>query len=414
MRVNVQMPGEPFRMRGLAHLAVSIVAAVVLSGCVAMIPRDAAPEAAAASVEPEGFHAIRYWGDERGGVLSEANASDPLLDMRLSSKRPLTLLAISGGAEDGAFGAGLLTGWSDARTRPDFDLVTGVSSGALIAPLVFIGRERDGRLREIFTKYGRSDIFSYSAIRPLWEGSALVDASPLARLIEKYIDRDFLREVAQERRKGRVLLIGTTNLDAQRPVLWDMGRIAAADNMQAIELFRKVLLASAAVPGAFAPVHIQVRVGGKDYDEMHVDGGVTRQVFIAASTFQLLSDAHRPVQGARLFVIRNGRLDPQWESVNADVLSITQRSISTLIKNQSIGDLYRIYAIAKQSHVEFSLASIPADFNVKPDGPFDRQYMSALFERGYQMARNGYPWAKSPPGLQAVDTGANKGSTAAQ
>src|SRR5260370_28284635 len=170
-------------------------------------------------------------------------------------------LAISGGAEDGAFGAGLLVGWSDAGTRPAFDLVTGVSSGALIAPFVYLGREHDCQLREIFTKYGRKDIFTYN-VPSLLEGSALVDDAPLARLIEKYVDVAFVQEIARERIKGRILLIVTTNLDTQRPVMWDMGRIAMSNRPDAIVLFRKILLASATLPGGFPPVRIKARVGG--------------------------------------------------------------------------------------------------------------------------------------------------------
>jgi predicted acylesterase/phospholipase RssA len=396
------------RLSGLASPLVLCFSAFLVAGCAAITPRNALPEAAAAHVEPVGFRNIRYWGDE--AVLGAA-VPDPGLQgsaaeswRRSEGRRQLNLVAISGGAENGAFGAGLLAGWGDAGNRPVFDLVTGVSSGALIAPFIFLGRDHDNQLREIFTKYGRKDIFTYN-VPSLLEGSALVDASPLARLIEKYIDREFIREVASERSKGRVLLIGTTNLDAQRPVLWDMGRIAASDSPHAIELFRKVLLASAAVPGAFAPVRIKVRVGGKDYDELHVDGGVTRQVFIAPSTLHLVSGSptRRTVSGARLFVIRNGRIDPQWEPVNADVLSITQRSLSTLIKNQGIGDLYRVYSIAKLNGVDFNLASIPADFDVQTDQPFDQTYMKALFDRGYAMGSRGYPWVKSPPELQAAD-----------
>ena len=168
-----------------------------------------------------------------------------------------------------------------------FDLVTGVSSGALIAPFAFLGREYDGQLREIFTKYGRQDIFTYN-VPGLLEGSALADDAPLARLIERYVDDAFLQDIARERAKGRVLLIGTTNLDTQRPVMWDMGRIAMSRNPDAKSLFRKILLASATLPGIFAPVRIQVPVGGQSYDELHVDGGVTRQVFIAPSIYRLL------------------------------------------------------------------------------------------------------------------------------
>jgi predicted patatin/cPLA2 family phospholipase len=368
--------------------------------------RNALPEAAV-HVEPDGFHNIRYWGDETAvdaaGLASNAAASAEPSETRRELGRDLNLLAISGGAEDGAFGAGLLAGWGDAGNRPAFDMVTGVSSGALIAPFVFLGREHDAQLREIFTKYGRKDIFAYN-VPSLLQGSALVDDSPLFRLISKYIDADFLREVTRERSKGRVLLIGTTNLDAQRPVLWDMGHIAAGDSPEALDLFRKVLLASATLPGVFAPVRIKVRVAGNDYDELHVDGGVTRQVFIAPSILRLVSghSGRKVADRSRLFVIRNGRIDPRWESVSENVLSVTQRSLSTLIKNQSIGDLYRIYSIAKLNGIEFNLASIPADFDLKTDEPFDQKYMTALFDRGYDMGNQGYPWVKSLPDLQTA------------
>jgi predicted acylesterase/phospholipase RssA len=395
------------RLFGLKPQLLALFASLLLAACAAISPRNALPEEAAASTEPEGFHAIRYWGDEGGSdaMLADSDSHGPTaVSWSRAGSRRLNLLAISGGAEDGAFGAGLLAGWGDAGNRPAFDLVTGVSSGALIAPFIFLGRAHDGQLREIFTKYGRKDIFTYN-VPSLLEGSALVDDSPLAHLIEKYIDREFIREVARERSKGRLLLIGTTNLDAQRPVLWDMGRIAASDSLEALGLFRKVLLASATLPGVFAPVRIKVRVGGKDYDELHVDGGVTRQVFIAPSILRLVSGnpARKTFGQARLFVIRNGRIDPQWEPVNENVLSVTQRSLSTLIKNQGIGDLYRIYSISKLDGLDFNLASIPASFDVKSDEPFDQRYMTAVFDRGYEMAVHGYPWTKSLPGLQTED-----------
>jgi predicted acylesterase/phospholipase RssA len=391
------------RLSGLAASLVLLGTGLALVGCAAIAPRNALPEASAAHIDPDGFRNIRFWGDEVApNAVSPKDDLATVISPRSGVRRQLNLLAISGGAEDGAFGAGLLAGWGDAGNRPNFDLVTGVSSGALIAPFVFLGRERDGQLREIFTQYGRKDIFTYN-VPSLLEGSALVDDAPLSRLIEKYIDREFIREVAEERKKGRVLLIGTTNLDAQRPVLWDMGRIAASDRPEAVELFRRVLLASATLPGVFAPVRIKVRVGDKDYDELHVDGGITRQVFIAPSTLRLVSGgpARGNFHGARLFVIRNGRIDPQWEPVNDNVVSITQRSLSTLIKNQGIGDLYRIYAEAKQDGIDFNLASIPADFAVRAGELFDQKYMTALFDRGYEMGGH-YAWIKNPPGLQAV------------
>ncbi|CCD85645.1 conserved hypothetical protein; putative alpha-beta hydrolase superfamily; putative patatin-like phospholipase domain [Bradyrhizobium sp. ORS 285] len=393
------MPAASFRTVVL-RVAIVLAASLQLVACAAIMPRNAPSELAALNAEPVGFRDVRYWGDEPSPRMTEASMQRASAEMAVS--RPLNFLAISGGAENGAFGAGLLAGWGEAGNRPSFDMVTGVSSGALIAPFVFLGRAHDERLREIFTAYERKDIFTVN-IPGLLQGSALADNTPLSRLIEKYVDRDFLRDVARESARGRVLLVGTTNLDAQRPVLWDMGRIAAADTPEAIDLFRQVLLASATVPGAFAPVRIKVRIGDKDFDELHVDGGVTRQVFIGPSVLRLVSGRgpRRSVSGAHLYVIRNARIDPQFESVGADVLSVTQRSLATLVKNQGIGDIYRIYSVAKFNGIDFNLASVPADFLAKADGPFDRSYMTALFDRGFDMGRRGYPWVKALPGLQS-------------
>jgi hypothetical protein len=347
-------------VRLLAFVSIGL-ATILLGGCATIAPRNVLPQANAGQIELEGFHNIRIWGDaSTRDIQTMMLAETPKTRARFSlgvEKHPAvsSLLAISGGAEDGAFGAGLLVGWSDAGTRPVFDLVTGVSSGALIAPFAFLGREHDNQMREIFTKYGRADIFTYN-VPSLLEGSALVDDAPLARLIDKYVNDGFLQEIARERIKGRILLIGTTNLDTQRPVLWDMGRIAMSNNPGAAVLFRKILLASATLPGVFPPVRIQVRVGGQNYDELHVDGGLTRQVFIAPSLFSFVSHDQKPLRGKpRLYVIRNGKIDPEWQSISENVFSITQRSLSTLIKNQGIGDLYRIYSITKVTESTLTL-----------------------------------------------------------
>jgi|SRR5665213_1045334 len=400
--VNIRATFRRMALTGLIGASLFLTA-----GCATISPRNVLPEASASQIELEGFHDIRFWGD-----ASERDIQDVMMaaSARSESRLPLpserrqqtaNFLAISGGAGDGAFGAGLLVGWSDAETRPAFDLVTGVSSGALIAPFAFLGREYDVQLREIFTKYARKDIFTYN-VSGLLDGAALADDTPLANLISKYVDAAFLQEIARERAKGRILLIGTTNLDTQRPVLWDMGRIAMSSNHDALALFRKILLASATLPGIFPPVRIQVRLEGKDYDELHVDGGVTRQVFIAPSISSYVAHGRRTGRLAtkpRLYVIRNGKIDPEWQPVRENMLSITQRSIATLIKNQGIGDLYRIYSITKQDGIDFNLASIPSDFSDTSDEPFDQRYMIALFERGYDLGKHTYQWAKVPPGM---------------
>lgn len=373
-----------------------------------MMPRDVVPERLTGEAELADLPNIRVWGDasaESFGALfrTERSKLAALGEKRRRSgeqSSALNIVAISGGADNGAFGAGLLVGWSDAGTRPDFDVVTGVSAGALTAPLVYLGRSRDADLKKVFTKHKRGDIYD-PGITPLIVGSGLVDSSPLERLIANYVDEQFLREVARERRKGRVLLIGTTNLDAQRPVLWDMGRIAMSGHPQALSLFRKVLLASASIPGAFPPVRIKVRAGGSTYEELHVDGGVTQQVFVPPYSVIARDRAPAVVKAVprRLFIIRNGKIGPEWEAVEAGIFSISRRSVFTLIKHQSIGDLYRIYANAQTDGTDFNLAAIPSGFSMRWAEPFDQAYMQALYDEGYRSGVQGYRWMKAPPGL---------------
>jgi len=190
-------------------------------------------------------------------------------------------------------------------------------------------------------------------IRGLLGGEALASNAPLAGVIAKYVDANFLSEVAHEHARGRRLLIGTTNLDAQRPVIWDMGRIASSGDPLALELFRNVLLASAAIPGLFPPVYVEVRAGGELREEMHVDGGTTNQVFLLPNQVEAGSiDAKLGIHPVRrLYIIRNGRLDPEFKAVKASTLAIAGRSISTLIKTQGIGDLYQMYKFARRNRV---------------------------------------------------------------
>lgn len=385
-----------------------VILAATVSGCAATMPRQVLPEQLVDQAGLSGMDGVRIWGDAppeqmHAFVNTELKRRGTAASARSVAQPVSNFLAISGGGEDGAFGAGLLTGWTAAGTRPEFDLVTGVSTGALIAPFAFLGPGKDRQLTEMYTRYGRDDILTADVMSGLFGGPALADSAPLARLIAKYVDEEFLREIARERKKGRVLLIGTTNLDAQRPVLWDMGRIAMSGHPQALSLFRKILLASASIPGAFPPVRIKVRADGKDYDEMHVDGGVTQQVFLApaAFTFRDLDRAVGRSEMRRLYILRNGKITPEWQSIDEKALSLAGRSISTLIKNQGIGDLYRIYSTAQRDGIDFNLATIPADFNLKSDEPFDLRYMQALYEVGNRLGRDGYRWSKAPPGLVA-------------
>ncbi len=159
--------------------------------------------------------------------------------------------------------------------------------------------------------------------------------------------------------------------------------------------------ASAAIPGAFPPVMIDVEIDGRHYQEMHVDGGARRRCFCTRHPSSLKSQA--AVEGVHrdriAYVIRNARLDPNWASTQRRTLSIAGRAISSLIQTQGFGDLYLIYLLCRRDGVDFNLACIPATFNETPKEDFDPVYMTKLFDVGFTAAKNGYPWAKTPPGL---------------
>jgi len=314
---------------------------------------------------------------------------------------PVAFLTISGGGGDGAFGAGLLNGWSESGRRPEFKLVTGVSTGALIAPFAFLGPKYDPILRESYTEVTDKDIYRKRHITAALFSDGMADTSPMAKLVSKYMTRELLDAIAVEYAKGRLLLIGTTDLDSREPVIWNMGAIAASKDPKALELFHQVIRASASIPGAFSPVMIDVTVNGTRYQEMHVDGGATRQVFMYPPNLHIDEAAASLGAGERqrtVYIIRNSRLDADWASVDRRTLSIANRSVSTLIQTQGAGDLIRMYLTATRDHVDYSLAFIPRDFTAPKKSEFDEGYMRPLFERGRVMAASGYPWAKYPPG----------------
>jgi len=330
------------------------------------------------------------------------NITDP------SKLPPANFLAISGGGDDGAFGAGLLVGWTEAGQRPEFKMVTGVSTGALTAPFAFLGSAYDDKLKEVYTKISKKDIFIDRGFTAAFFEDALADTSPLFQTISRLLDEQMLQDIAQEYRKGRLLMIGTTYLDARRPVMWNIGAIAASGHPKAIELIRKIFLASAAVPAAFPPVMFDVEVNGQRYQEMHVDGGAIAQLFLYPPQLGTKMTGAK-FEGAevkrerRAYIIRNGSLGNRWSAVERSTLDIAGRAISTLIHVSGLNDLFRAYAVTQRDGVDFNLAYIGDDLVAPPrNEDFDPVYMNALFEYGRARAQHGYPWEKSPPFLQGM------------
>lgn len=405
--------------------------ALLLVGCAGQQTRRPLPQQHATRASPVGMPAdVRYWGDDPGRGLNEWLAlPDSALAVCCSALigRPHEYLLVSSGGDNGAFGAGLLVGWTAAGTRPDFEVVTGVSTGAIIAFFAFLGPDYDAALRDVYTRHSGRDLVAERDVPASLRAGALYDTAPFRRLIDNYLGDEEVARLAAESRKGRRLLVGTTHLDAARPVIWDLTRIAASGAPQARQLIGDLILASAAIPGLFPPVLIEVEADGRHYDEMHVDGGVTSQLFLDPGRLDWNGIARRlDVQGQpQVYVIRNGRLHPrldalragvspalkdsatpvaregqvgpEWKDVPARVTPILQRALTAMLRARGIGEAVDVYAQSDDGALGFHLASIPDDFDYDPDELFDGDYMQALFERGFDLGLSSQAWTRVPP-----------------
>lgn len=381
------------------------LAALALAACAT--PHRLAPEPPASMAEANmGISNVRFLV-ARDSTAFQAEALSALAKEKAwlaahgspPELAPAYYLAISGGGDNGAFGAGLLNGWTASGTRPEFKVVTGVSTGALIAPFAFLGPRYDASLEKFYTTISQKDIFKPRGMLKGVMGEAMADTTPLAKIIAQNTDQPLLDAIAAEYAKGRMLLVGTANLDSLEPVIWNMTAIAASRTPGALQLFRSVLLASASIPGAFPPVMIDVTIDGVQHQEMHADGGTMAQVFVYPPSVN--ADLLRQAAPRRrvLYIIRNARLDSPWENVPRKTMSIAARAIGSLTTTQGVGDLYRIFATTERDDVEFNLAYIPSTFRQHPEQQFETAYMRELYAFGQNLAARGYNWEKLPPGF---------------
>jgi hypothetical protein len=392
-------------------VAVMLAVLAVLGGCAAT-RLAAVPEASTNEAQVFSVSDARFFADKAGleALAREAAASNmrERAALRLGKDAPLppaSILALSGGGDDGAFGSGLLVGWTARGTRPAFKVVTGVSTGALSAPFAFLGPAYDPILREIYTRIDASDVMSPPSALAAITGEAASDSAPLHRMILTYLTDEVVRRIAEEYRKGRLLLVASTNLDAGRAVIWNIGAIANSGDQNARPLIARILLASASIPAAFPPVLFDVEAGGHRYQEMHVDGGATAQAFLYPPG--MTSNAKRRYTA---YIVRNGRLSVPWQQVHRETLAIAARAVSTLTAANGVDDLYRMFLRARRDRVDFNLAYIRDDFTEPYKGPFDPGYMNSLFDYAYAQARAGYRWDKAPPGFaqSVADAGGSR------
>jgi predicted acylesterase/phospholipase RssA len=397
--------------RGLLTFTVALGLGLILQGCATPPRGQAVPTALETRATVAGFpDDIRYFprGPEHIKLMEKEFVDSWSRERQYLRTRghtgslpPASYLAISGGGDDGAYGAGFLNGWSQTGTRPQFKLVTGVSTGALIAPFAFLGKDYDPEIKMLYTSVSQKDILAKRNLYAAVFGDAMADTTPLYHLIKKHVTQDMLNKIATEYAKGRLLFIGTVNLDSERPVVWNITKIAASHSAGSLELVHKILRASSAIPGAFPPVMVNVQANGRSYTEMHVDGGVAAQVFVYWAGVRLndLATANRAQRERKVYILRNARLDPEWSSVKRQTLPITLKAIAGLLEYQGLGDLYRIYAVCQRDGTDFNLAYIPKTFTEPDRKDFDRVYMQKLYDFGFEEAKAGYHWAKQPPNL---------------
>ncbi|MBN8993105.1 MAG: patatin-like phospholipase family protein [Rhizobiales bacterium] len=370
------------RLRGAAILLCSLALAACTS-----LPRTPYSAADAASARVLDIEGLRRYTDEPATKFRFEK--DDLASAR-------TYLALSGGGADGAYGVGVLNGWTAAGNRPTFSAVSGVSTGGLIAPFAFLGSQYDDTLKEVYTSgIAESLLESPSIVRVLF-GSGLFGNTRLRELVARYVGPELLAAVARENAKGRKLLVVTTDLDTQRTAVWDMGKIAAVGSPEALRLFRDVMAASASIPLVFPPIMIEAEGQGRRFEEMHVDGGVTAPVLTVPET--LLFQGRLPGNNRMdIYILVNKKIERTFELVSNSTLDVASRSLSSITQSQTRSVIFSTYDFARRNRWGFHLSYIERDYPAPPSEGFDTAYMRALYQYGYEKAASGRAWASTLP-----------------
>ncbi|MGR5063828.1 patatin-like phospholipase family protein [Photobacterium sp. DNB22_13_2] len=367
---------------------------VLLSACSSS---DRSADPATYTMMPSSFEEIRVWDEfnpEGLNAMIQTNTSSWIKEHQ--KKQNLNYLALSGGGFNGAFSAGLLTAWTERGDRPEFDVVTGISTGAIVSVFAFLGSDYDDVLTELYTETEFKDLFHFRNIFALARHQSLLDISPFEQKVRQVVTDELVAEIAKQSIRGRQLIIGTTNIDNQRLALWNIGRIAEHSTPQATTLIQELIIASSSVPGAFPARKIEFEQDGQQFDELHVDGGVVRQVFFAPSWVDLRDmDVEQ-----NLYVIRNSSLKSDFQPVPYRLSKISERTINTLLLNQGIGDVEHIYHNARQQGIHFNLAYIDEDFQVSEElSPYSGEFMTELFDYSYEKMWEEQAWQTIPPSL---------------
>lgn len=368
---------------------------VLLMGGCQTAPRRAAPSDVIGRATPEGFPAnVRLVTTDLGNF--SARAPDFFRGIgSAATDGSVDILALSGGGSGGAYGAGALAGLSRAQRRPQFEMVTGVSAGALLAPFAFLGPDWDERMQQAFTGERSAKLLrspTRTILARLLSPGGLRHRNPLFELVDHFVTPQMLAAVAAEAARGRRLIVATTDLDKHETVLWNMGEVAMHGGSSARRLFRDVLIASASVPGVFPPVLIRVSDGDHDYDEMHVDGGVTTSVFTLPLIAGIQSYDLPQLRGAHLYMIVNGQLARTPQTTRFNTIDILSNSFTAETTYKTRGAIVENIAAAKRLGMTFRMTEIPVDYPQRNFTDFDQKHMRALFDYAAACAARGLLW----------------------
>ncbi|MBY5815455.1 alpha/beta hydrolase [Rhizobium leguminosarum] len=369
----------------------AILMLALLAGCMAP-DRIAYSPKAAANANIEGFGDIRTYADT-GRQLPDARAW-----LAVPRRKDVNYLVLSGGGAGGAFSVGALKAWSDRKERPEFDIVSGVSTGALIAPLAFLGPTYDDTLVELYTSGVAKELVDADFLPKGLLGPSLLKQEPLRRMVERHLTQNILKKIAAEHRRGRRLLVLTSNLDSQRPVIWNMGAIANSGRPDALKLFQDVIIASASIPGIFPAVLIKAEAGGQEFEEMHSDGGTSSQILTIPEGWMASPQQAAWPKGLKLnmYVIVNNALMPEFLTTTNNTLAVMARASSALIKSQTRSALVATYVYAQKNGIRFRVASIDRHIPYKMTDPFNTSYMHAAYNLGYAKMASGTLWKDQP------------------
>jgi hypothetical protein len=369
------------------------------AGC-ADLPRQPDPPMSAEDATLPGFQeAVRYVADSQETFWMRSEQVTARLH-QATGERPLNMLALSGGGAGGSFGAGALLGWSRRGTRPEFDIVTGVSVGALYAPYAFLGSSWDDQLVQAFPR-SRLDHLLQRSLLTTFFGASVYRGKPLHDLVDRLVTTELLQAVARESSKGRLLLVATTDLDKQAMVIWDLGAIARQGDDRARQLFRDVLLAAASIPGVFPPVMIKVQRGGASFEEMHADAATTNSLFVAPEAALFPMESVPWLHGVNLYLVINGQLGGAQQTTRLGTLPIIKRGLDAMAHSAMRSDFALTYGFAVRNEMNVHVAYIPDQYPYGGSLDFHYVHVRALFDYAETCAAGGELWTN--PGDAAAD-----------